>query len=141
MDFIQWTEEKKVFGPGLSMSWVFFFLLLFESCPETIRQMRKRIQLQRDIRLDEVGKERRTEVDHVGECVVVPLQGLNTLKASEFIWRTRIQKGNSANISSWKTLDSSTFLIRTRYDQSNHTESGGQLQVILMLQYICYWQQ
>lgn len=48
------------------------------------------------------------------ELVVVSLQGSNTLKASEFIWRTRIQKGNSVNISSSKTLDSSTTPTGTR---------------------------
>lgn len=59
------------------------------------------------------------EVDHCledgeAELVVVSLQGSNTLKASEFIWRTRIQKGNSVNISSSKTLDSSTSPTGTR---------------------------
>lgn len=48
------------------------------------------------------------------ELAVASLQGLNTLKASEFTWRTRIQKGNNVNTSSSKTHDSSTSPTRTR---------------------------
>lgn len=67
----------------------------------------------------EGNEERRMEVDQCledgeAELVVVSLQGSNTLKASGFIWRTRIQKGNSVNISSSKTLDSSTSPTGTR---------------------------
>lgn len=51
------------------------------------------------------------------ELLVVSLQESNTLKASEFIWRTRIQKENSVNISSSKTHDSSTSPTGTRYAQ------------------------
>lgn len=52
--------------------------------------------------------------DGQAELVAVSPQGSNTLKASGFIWRTRTQKGNSANISSSKTLDSSTSPTGTR---------------------------
>lgn len=52
--------------------------------------------------------------DGQAELVAVSLQGSNTLKASGCIWRTRTQKGNSANISSSKTLDSSTSPTGTR---------------------------
>lgn len=48
------------------------------------------------------------------ELSAVSLQESNTSKDSEFIWRTRTQRGNSVNTSSSKTLDSSTSPTGTR---------------------------
>lgn len=65
------------------------------------------------------GKETRREawmwiIGGEAEVFAVSLQELNTLKASEFIWRTRTQKGNSVNISYSKNLDSSTSPTKAR---------------------------
>lgn len=50
----------------------------------------------------------------LAETVALFLQGSSISKDSEFIWKTRAQRGNSASISSSKTPDSSTFPTKTR---------------------------